>query len=569
MAQASTTRWLASSTGGRTDLEAQRGHAPSHEKIGVHSASEVIRSRDRIRSSSWEWFAPYIAEYIGSFLLTLIYLCNVTTSSQWSVSSNGLMAVSVFMSLFHISGANLNPSISIALLLAGRHELRVAGRFCFAQIAGGVTAALVRSTVNMHHADFGPKKGFHAGEAMFIELLYTTLVCFVFMNCAAARKSSADRHRSDYSGIAVGLCLIAGGYASSSVSGTVMNPAIAISVQLVELGTDAPNGWAVAYLIPEIFGAVVSVAVYRVVRPSEARHASGMPLAHGVSRAAHQEVRSLLGTSAESPTSSRLMAEFVGTFYLVFTKALNCFGSESHSGEAWSMAALLASLVYSLRDVSGGLFNPAASVAALAVSGRRGRISPLLGLIYSSTQVFAGIIASTVFAIVIARDRAGEVAPNSAFHWSALVVGETVFTCLFCYVTLVAAPPQSKAADSRFGDAAGLVVGFCLAAGNLAVGRVTGSALNPAVALGFVGLKALTGHISRQCLMYIFCEFAGALAAAWLFIRLYPNSEYSKGSDGFIESAPEAGSSDIAGPTPRSETTGPMEAIDGDSSDDA
>lgn len=512
--------------------------------------NELLARGFAVHSSMQEFYVPYFAEFLGAFILTLTYVCNLTTDAKWGISSTGLMAVAVNMALFHVSGANLNPCISIAMLLVGRLDFRVACRFCVMQVLGGMFAAFFLSAFNIQDVDLGPKPGFGAGEVFLIEFIYTSSICLVFLNCAASYSKAADVHRGDYVGIAVGLCLVAGGYASSSISGTVMNPAIAIGVQLVELGTSAPDGWGMAYVIPEFIGALTAAGLYRIMRPSSQNKGPGVPgpvhrtpRRHSRHAGHEQEVRSLLGNNDDAPLSAKLMAEFVGTFFLVFTKLLNRFRNGSFSGEAWSMAAMMASMVYSLRDVSGGFFNPAAVVAAAAVSGRKGCVPPLLAGIFCFTQIFGGIIASTVFALAFSGDGSlGQMAPPNEHSFIAMLLGETIFTLLFCYVTLVVTPPMAHSSSQRFGDAAGLTVGFTLGAGNLAIGHVTGSALNPAIALGMLGMKALTGQIPAMSFVYILCELAGALGAAGLFLSVYEVNMYaSEPCHDADDGEPEAG----------------------------
>ncbi|CAE8668942.1 unnamed protein product, partial [Polarella glacialis] len=88
----------------------------------------------------------------------------------------------------------------------------------------------------------------------------------------------------------------------------------------------------------------------------------------------------------------KLLAEFVGTFFLVLT-----VGVAVHSGgilAPLAIGGMLGIQIYTFASVSGGMFNPAVTLAVL-LSGR-GKIKPLEAGLYIAVQILAGIIAGLI-----------------------------------------------------------------------------------------------------------------------------------------------------------------------------
>lgn len=449
----------------------------------------------------WETSAPYVGEFFGTFLLTLTYLCNASAGDPiWAVTSNAFMMMLVMYAFSHVSGGNMNPCITLAMWLARRYTFWTALCLCFTQIAGGAAAAHLFFHVAKSEVDLGPKPGFGWWEVMITEVLYTTMIVFVYLNCAASRGNNPINNPNGFVGLAVGLCYIAGGYASMQISGTVMNPAIAVGVQIADSNDELHTSWGMRYLPMEVLGAFMAVSAYRVVRPKELDS-------------------SLMcdpnDPALQAPTSARVMSEFLGTFFVVFTKALNNIGKSK--AEAWSVAAALAAMQYALRGVSGGHFNPAVTISASTSSCRF--CTARNAVLYVGAQILAGLAGSTLYGVV---HHGGEIVirPSRKYtnNAASVVLGEVIFTALLCYSVLTTTAQQSSMLKTRSNDIAGLTIGMCLAVGGFAVGDISGAVLNPAMALGFTGLNVIGGDMFQSTvILYIVYELIGGLMASCIF----------------------------------------------------
>jgi len=220
---------------------------------------------------------------------------------------------------------------------------------------------------------------------------------------------------------------------------------------------------------------------------------------------------------AETPMSAKLVAEFTGTFLLIFTIGCNVLsGSGMWAGV--SIACVLMVAIFAFGAISGANFNPAVSVAL----GINGNLKwPEVGM-YSGVQLAAGVVAG--FAYHGLFGKAFNLAPAKDFNIVAAGACELLYTFMLCFVVLNVAAVK-KGCQEWFG----LAIGFVIIAGAYGAGAVSGGCFNPAVALGIDVSSAHLGF--GVSLAYIGFEIAGAALAAGLFKVVRPqggeaNEEY-------------------------------------------
>jgi aquaporin Z len=221
----------------------------------------------------------------------------------------------------------------------------------------------------------------------------------------------------------------------------------------------------------------------------------------------------------------KLGAEFIGTFFLVFTVGMASATAGSFAPLA--IGAVLMVMVFAGGHVSGGHYNPAVSTAVLLRGGMpRADYVP-----YVVTQILAGIVAALV---VIALGYDPSTSIRTAGIGSMLVV-EFLFTFALAYVVLNVATAKSTQGNSFYG----LAIGFTVATGIFAVGPISGGAFNPAVAVG----ATLMGVFSWSHIwIYILASLLGGAAAAEAF-RLIEPAEVERSELRAAEPGPHVGAS--------------------------
>jgi aquaporin Z len=209
-------------------------------------------------------------------------------------------------------------------------------------------------------------------------------------------------------------------------------------------------------------------------------------------------------------TTRKLVVEFIGTFFLVFTA-----GASSLSGTSLAplaIGAVLMVMVYAGGHISGGHYNPAVTIAALV----RGRIGAGDAIGYWVAQLIAGVLAAVVVRATVSASPAHTVAPHGHALTSALIV-EFLFTFALAYVVLNVATSKDHPDNSFYG----LAIGFTVLVGAVAVGGISGGAFNPSVVLG----GAAMGLFAWSTLIYLVPQLIAGVAAGFVFRALNPTDD--------------------------------------------
>lgn len=200
--------------------------------------------------------------------------------------------------------------------------------------------------------------------------------------------------------------------------------------------------------------------------------------------------------------TKKLIAEAIGTFFLVFTVGLVVL--EPGAGELAPVAigVVLAVMVYATGHVSGGHLNPAVTLGVYL----RGKATAADLGGYWIAQLLAGIVA----ALAVLYLEGGAAPTPTALPVAPALLAEFLFTFALVFVVLNVATARGTEGNSYFG----LAIGGTVLAGAYAVGGISGAAFNPAVAVGAVlmNLALLT-----DLWIFLVANLAGGAAAALVF----------------------------------------------------
>lgn len=226
---------------------------------------------------------------------------------------------------------------------------------------------------------------------------------------------------------------------------------------------------------------------------------------------------------ASGTNAQKYIAEFIGTYLLVFTVGCNVLTSPEPTAANWaatSIACVLMVSIYALGNVSGGNFNPAVSFAL----GMAGKMPFLEVITYSIVQIIAGILAGFSFHASLGGhgQKPFLLGPAAGFTWYHVMIVEVLYTCMLCFVVLNVATATKNVGNEFYG----LAIGFVIIAGGTAVGGISGGAFNPAVAFG---IEIPSGHFGWSY-WYTVYQVVGAALAAGLF-RIVRPDEYSSTID--------------------------------------
>ncbi|HEV7483199.1 MAG TPA: aquaporin [Solirubrobacterales bacterium] len=219
------------------------------------------------------------AEGIGVFALVFAGCGAIVTEAEHPGSLGtvgialvfGLIVMAMVYATGHLSGAHLNPAVTIAFVVTRHFPRGEALAYLLAQLAGAlVAAALLGAIWPSDPAGLGttlPTVG--AGSAFAYEVVLTAFLMFVILAVATDTRAVGAAAAIAIGGT-VGLDALFGG----PITGASMNPARSLGPALVS--GELHDLWI--YLLAPVAGAAIGAVAYQVVRgehPPEPQPESG------------------------------------------------------------------------------------------------------------------------------------------------------------------------------------------------------------------------------------------------------------------------------------------------------
>lgn len=215
----------------------------------------------------------YAAELLGTFFLVLagtgaITIDKVTNGAVTHVGISlvfGLIVLAMIYALGDISGAHLNPAVTLAFWTARRFPAKDVIPYVFNQCLGALLASLVLLWLfpvtefpSPAKADWGTTLPHGSAlQSWVLELLLTLLLMFVIL-CV----STGSKEKGVMAGVAVGAVISLEALFAGPVCGASMNPARSLGPALVSQHWE--HLWI--YLTAPIAGAILAVIFSRFVR---------------------------------------------------------------------------------------------------------------------------------------------------------------------------------------------------------------------------------------------------------------------------------------------------------------
>jgi MIP family channel proteins len=214
-----------------------------------------------------------IAELVGTFILVFggtavavgAILARPTAGAAYDslaiALAFGLALAIVVAAIGHVSGAHVNPAVTLGMAATGKFPWNYTPHYVGAQLVGAVLAALAtwltfggagaRSEASL--AATYPAQGVGDLQAFLVEILITFILVFVVMSVA-----TDDRAPAAIAPIAVGFALVVGVFIAGPVTGGAVNPARALGPMLV--AGDFTSVWL--YILGPIIGGVLGALLY-------------------------------------------------------------------------------------------------------------------------------------------------------------------------------------------------------------------------------------------------------------------------------------------------------------------
>jgi len=170
----------------------------------------------------------------------------------------GLIVLAMIYTLGEVSGAHLNPAVTIGFWAARRFPAKTVLPYIVAQVAGALLASLVLRLLFSAHATLGATmpKG-PVMQSFVLEFILSGMLMFVILNV-----SHGAREKGLTAGIVVGSVIALEALFAGPICGASMNPARSLAPALVAFNLE--HLWL--YMLAPVLGAICSVGACRCVQ---------------------------------------------------------------------------------------------------------------------------------------------------------------------------------------------------------------------------------------------------------------------------------------------------------------
>ena len=223
------------------------------------------------------------SELLGTFFLVLVAVGGGMVNARFGgnavpytarVVAPALMVAAIIMFMGTVSGAHLNPAVSVAFAARGDFPWKRVPAYIVAQFLGAALATLLLWALIGKQGSAGltlPGHGISTGTALVWELVLTTGLVSVILGTA-----SGAQQIGPLAAIGVGSYIALAGLWGSPVSGASMNPARSLGPALVL--SNWTSWWA--YLVGPVAGGLIAVVFAYVLRGHGGGH-GGVSAAQG------------------------------------------------------------------------------------------------------------------------------------------------------------------------------------------------------------------------------------------------------------------------------------------------
>ena len=246
---------------------AQSGNSHGRGRFERWFTAEVVDPMADFKNPRQEWRRLF-SEFTGTFFLVLVAAGGgmmsqafpETISRTAAVVAPGLMVMGIILFMGKVSGAHLNPAVTLAFSLRGDFPWRRVPGYIVVQLLGATLAAWILRPIIGVSATYGsnyPAEGYSSFQAFMMEALLTLGLVSVILGTA-----SGAQNVGVIGALGVGSYIALAGLWGSPISGASMNPVRTFGPDLA--GLDFTAYWV--YVAGPIAGAVAAVLLAFVLR---------------------------------------------------------------------------------------------------------------------------------------------------------------------------------------------------------------------------------------------------------------------------------------------------------------
>ncbi len=219
----------------------------------------------------------YLAEFIGTFALVFCGTGAIVVDQQTGGTvthvgiaiSFGLIVMAMIYALGNISGAHMNPAVTIAFALAKRFSVRLVLPYVISQVLGALLASIILHYLFPSNPTLGAT--IPAGSPMqsfVLEFILTFFLMLVIINVATGSKEQGM-----FAGLAIGATVLLEAMFAGPICGASMNPARSLAPAIVSGNME--HLWV--YVTAPVLGAAFAILVYGMLNAAGSENTAGSP----------------------------------------------------------------------------------------------------------------------------------------------------------------------------------------------------------------------------------------------------------------------------------------------------
>ncbi|MEI9933947.1 MAG: MIP family channel protein [Ferruginibacter sp.] len=208
----------------------------------------------------------YIAECIGTFALvfcgtgaaTINEITNGAVSHVGVAVSFGLIVMAMIYTVGEISGAHLNPAVTIAFAINKNFAWTEVVPYIVSQACGAFAASLILKFLFPTSIFLGATLPLGSDTQSFVlEIILTFFLMFVILQVATGSKEQGM-----FAGLAIGSVVLLEAMFAGPICGASMNPFRSLAPAVI--GNHLEHLWI--YLTAPFIGALIAVVIYRIIK---------------------------------------------------------------------------------------------------------------------------------------------------------------------------------------------------------------------------------------------------------------------------------------------------------------
>jgi aquaporin NIP len=208
-----------------------------------------------------EFFRMFTLVFAGTGAIVINGVSGGAISHVGVALTFGLVVLAMIYTVGDVSGAHLNPAVTLGFFAARRCGIRTVFGYIASQLLGAIAASLLLHLLFPQSVTLGitlPAAG--ATQSFILEVVLTFILMWVILSV-----STGAKEKGITAGIAVGSVIGLEAMFAGPISGASMNPARSFGPALVSMRFE--NLWI--YLVAPIVGALLAVPVCRRICPEK------------------------------------------------------------------------------------------------------------------------------------------------------------------------------------------------------------------------------------------------------------------------------------------------------------